>query len=99
VYTSQGSDVVTFARGQSMSGPCRPTLYLDGHKLGSSEDVDFLATVSSLEAIEVYTSASQAPVEYWGGSCGTIVLWTHIEPKYPKIPKPKKQKKEDPGDE
>ncbi len=97
VYTTQGSDVVTFARGENMSGPCRPTVYMDGHRLGSSEDIDFLATVNSLEAIEVYTSATQAPVEYWSGSCGAIVLWTKMEPALPKLPKPKKGKeREDP---
>ncbi|HJU67120.1 MAG TPA: carboxypeptidase regulatory-like domain-containing protein [Gemmatimonadaceae bacterium] len=90
VHVSQGGDVVTFARGQSVSGPCRPTVYLDGHRLGSGEDIDFLATVNSLEAIEVYTSASQAPAEYWGGGCGAIVLWTRVEPRLPKLPKPKK---------
>jgi hypothetical protein len=95
VYTSQGRDVVTFARGQTGSGPCRPTVFLDGHKLGSGEDLDFLATVNSLEAIEVYTSAMQAPVEYWGGGgCGAIVLWTRMEPRLHKVPKPKKEKEQ-----
>jgi hypothetical protein len=92
VYTTQGSDVVTFARGVGMSGPCRPTVYMDGHRLGSGEDLDFLATVNSLEAIEVYTSPTQAPAEYWSGSCGTIVLWTKVEPRLPKLPKPKREK-------
>ncbi len=91
VYTSQGSDLVTFARGESASGACRPTVYMDGHKLGSGENIDFLATVHSLEAIEVYTSAAQAPAEYWGGGCGAIVLWTRVEPRLPKLPKPKGQ--------
>jgi protocatechuate 3,4-dioxygenase beta subunit len=99
VYSSPTGDVVTFARGQSFSGPCRPTVFLDGHRLGSGEDLDFLATVSSLEAIEVYTSATQAPVEYWSGGCGAIVLWTRMEPAYPKLPKPKKDKKEKPKTE
>jgi hypothetical protein len=95
VYPTQGGDVVTFARGESMSGPCRPTVFLDGLKLGSAEDLDFLATVSSLEAIEVYTSATQAPVEYWGGAgCGALVLWTRTEPNRPKMPKPKKEKEQ-----
>ncbi len=93
VYATQGSDVVTFARGDNMSGPCRPTVFLDGHRLGSGEDLDFLASVNSLEAIEVYTSSTQAPVEYWSPSgCGTIVLWTRMEPRLPKLPKPKKEK-------
>jgi hypothetical protein len=92
VYSSTAGDVVTFARGQSTSGPCRPTVYFDGHRLSAGEDLDFLATASSLEAIEVYTSAAQAPAEYWGGGCGAIVLWTRVEPRYPKLPKPKKEK-------
>lgn len=92
VYTTQGGDVVTFARGENMSGPCRPIVYMDGHRLGSSEDIDFLASVNSLEAIEVYTSGTQAPIEYWSGSCGAIVLWTKMEPRLPKLPKPKREK-------
>jgi hypothetical protein len=99
VYPSQGGDVVTFARGTSFSGPCRPMVYLDGHRLGSGENLDFLATVSSLEAIEVYKNASAAPVEFWSGGCGAIVLWTHIEPKLPKLPKPKKGKQGKPADD
>ena len=92
VYPGQGGDFVAFARGASTSGPCRPTVYLDGHRLGTSENLDFLATVGSLEAIEVYTGAAQAPVEYWGGGCGAIVLWTRVQPSVPKLPKPKKGK-------
>jgi hypothetical protein len=96
VYSSPTGDVVTFARGQSFSGPCRPTVILDGLRLGSGVDVDAVATVSSLEAIEVYASETQAPVEYWSGGCGAIVLWTRVEPTYPKVPKPKKDKKDPP---
>jgi protocatechuate 3,4-dioxygenase beta subunit len=96
VYSSPTGDVVTVSRGESAaSGPCRPMVYLDGHRLGSAEDVDVLASPSSLEAIEVYTSASQTPVEYLGGGCGAVVLWTLIEPSYPKLPKPKKGKERD----
>jgi protocatechuate 3,4-dioxygenase beta subunit len=99
VYSSPTGGVVTFARGESFSGPCRPTVFLDGHRLGSGEDLDFLASVSSLEAIEVYTSATQAPLEYWGGGCGAIVLWTRTEPRLPRMPKPKQDKKEKPKTE
>ena len=95
IFQNQGGDIVTFSRALTASGPCRPTVYLDGHKLGTAEDIDFLATVGSLEAIEVYTSAAQAPAEYWGASCGSIVLWTRIEPKLPKPKKAKKEKSKD----
>jgi protocatechuate 3,4-dioxygenase beta subunit len=96
VYASPTGDVVTVSRGQSsMSALCRPTVYMDGHRLGSAEDVDALASVTSLEAIEVYTSAGQTPVEYLGSGCGAIVLWTRMEPAYPKLPKPKKGKEQE----
>lgn len=98
VYPTPTGDVVAF-RGPSLSGACRPTVVLDGLRLGSAEDLDALVTVSSLEAIEVYTSAAQAPVEYWSGGCGVIALWTRIEPSFPKPPKPKKDKKEKPRTE
>ena len=96
VYASPTGDVVTVSRGQSsMSAACRPTVYMDGHRLGSAEDVDALASVSSLEAVEVYTSAGQTPVEYLGGGCGAIVLWTRMEPAYPKVPKSRKGKEQE----
>ena len=95
VYPSPTGDVVTVSRGATTaSGPCRPTVFLDGHRLGSAENLDVLATVSSLEAIEVYTSVSQTPVEYLVGGCGAIVLWTRTEPTLPKLPKAKKKGKE-----
>lgn len=98
VYPTPTGDVVT-VRGATLSGACRPAVILDGMRLGANEDLDFLTSVSSLEAIEVYTSAAQAPVEYWSGGCGVIVLWTRIDPTYPKPPKPKKDEKEKPKTE
>jgi hypothetical protein len=93
IYSSATGNVVAF-RGPTLSGACRPTVYLDGLRLGVEENLDFLTSVSSLEAIEVYTSETQAPVEYWGRGCGAIVMWTRMEPTYPKPPEPKKDKPE-----
>jgi protocatechuate 3,4-dioxygenase beta subunit len=98
VYSTPTGDAVMF-RGAMATGPCRPTVVLDGLRLGSGDDLNALATVSSLEAIEVYTSAAQAPVEYGGGACGVIVLWTRMEPTYPKPPKPKKEKPRKPTED
>jgi hypothetical protein len=95
VYSSPTGDVVTVSRGETPSAPCRPVVYLDGHRLGTAEDVDLLASPNSLEAIEVYTSAAQTPVEYLGDGCGALVLWTRIEPTYPKLPKTRKGKEQD----
>jgi hypothetical protein len=88
VYSSPTGNVVVFQRGSSFSGPCRPTVYLDGMRLGTAEDLDFLANVNTLEAVEVYTSAGQAPVEFWSGGCGSLVLWTRMEGGRP-VPKAK----------
>lgn len=79
VYSSPTGNVIVFQRGSSFSGPCRPTVYLDGMRLGTNEDLDFLANVSSLEAVEVYTGAGQAPVEFSSGGCGSLVLWTRMD--------------------
>lgn len=83
VYSSPTGNVVVFQRGSSFSGPCRPTVFLDGMRLGSDEDLDFLANLSSLEAVEVYTSATQTPPEFWGGACGSLVLWTRMDGAWP----------------
>ena len=96
VYPSPTGNVVVFARGLSFSGPCRPTVYLDGMRLGTNEDLDFLANVNSLEAVEVYTSAGQAPPEFWGGGCGSLVLWTRRDGRRP-APKPQPERKPDSG--
>ncbi|MGQ0714483.1 MAG: carboxypeptidase regulatory-like domain-containing protein [Gemmatimonadaceae bacterium] len=83
VYSSPTGNVVVFRRGSTMSGPCRPTVYLDGMRLGDQEDLDFLANVSTLEAVEVYTSSIQAPPEFWGTGCGSLVLWTRTGGGWP----------------
>jgi hypothetical protein len=57
-------------------------------RLGTAEDLDFLANVNTLEAVEVYTSAGRAPVEFWSGGCGSLVLWTRMEGGRP-VPKAK----------
>jgi hypothetical protein len=89
VFSTPTGNVVVF-RGSSFSGLCRPNVYLDGMLLGSNEDLDFMANVSSLEGVEVYTSAGQAPVEFSraGSSCGSLVLWTRMDGGR-RFPKPK----------
>lgn len=56
---------------------CRPTVFLNGI-VARGYEIDNLQP-SSVQAIEVYRRASQAPVEFKGtGSpgCGVIVLWS-----------------------
>lgn len=94
VIPSETGEIVQIRDGGSLSGRCSPTLYLDGMRLATDEDVNFVTMANSLEAIEVYTSAAQTPPEYWGGTCGAILLWTKMELPRPRAPKAKKPKQE-----
>jgi hypothetical protein len=58
-----------------LRGGCRPTLWVDGARLMTSEGADHLLQTMDLEAVEVYHS-STVPVEFGSSSCGVIVVWT-----------------------
>lgn len=61
---------------------CRPTVYLNGMRMDdqAASDIDMLVTPSELTAVEVYTAASR-PAEFFGNSCGSIVLWAGMLPR------------------
>ena len=53
--------------------------YLDGAPFDNSQnDLDQMIRPDDIEAVEVYKSASEVPVQFQGqnGSCGTILVWT-----------------------
>lgn len=69
--------------------PCYLSVYLDGVPMyrsggiggtGFGEPVDFARdiNISNLDAVEVYASAAEVPVEFAGRSadCGVVLLWT-----------------------
>lgn len=65
------------------TGRCSPTLYIDRHVVatGALEPVrpDEYVSPSEVEAVEVYTSASDVPVEFDAiNDCGVILIWTRI---------------------
>lgn len=93
VLPSPSGEVVVFRDGASFSGPCHPVVYLDGMRLGTDNDINFVTMATSLDAIEVYTSAAQTPPEYWGGTCGAILLWTRMD-----LPRPRGRRQEKPKD-
>lgn len=74
------------SRSQEMFGaPCWMSVYFDGSPIyrsgGRSPPPDFrreLSDVSNLQAIEVYRSASEVPLEYGGAAheCGLLLLWS-----------------------
>lgn len=58
---------------------CGVLVYLDGRYVGDGLRVELdLVPVEQVEAIEVYTGASQIPTELnrTGSACGVIVIWT-----------------------
>jgi len=64
---------------RSVGSGCNVQWYLDGSPFdNSSNDLDQMLRPDDIEAIEVYKSASEVPVQFQGSnaSCGTIVVWT-----------------------
>lgn len=63
------------------SADCAPSVYVDGVRVGSSDDVgiDDIVALASLEMIEVYRSLTELPGEMADNQarqCGAIGLWT-----------------------
>lgn len=56
-------------------GGCFPTYYMDGVRMLDSVTLDGFVLPDHVEGIEVYTNAT-VPVQYAGGQCGAIVIWT-----------------------
>jgi hypothetical protein len=64
---------------RSLGNGCQVQWYLDGSPFdNSSNDLDQMIRPDDIEAIEVYKSASEVPVQFQGqnSSCGTILVWT-----------------------
>jgi hypothetical protein len=61
---------------------CQPTVYYNGMRMDdqTASDIDMLVQVQDLTAVEVYTAASR-PAEFFGNSCGSIVLWVGMLPR------------------
>lgn len=74
-------------RSSGLSGQCAPTLYLDGIVVAMGGSVargplrpDDYVTPDMLEAIEIYTGAAQAPIQYMPiAGCGVMLFWTRHE--------------------
>jgi hypothetical protein len=62
---------------------CLPLLFMDGMKMNSAADLSAVVPPSQVEAVELYRSTAEIPVQYNTGSqasCGVIVIWTRHEP-------------------
>jgi hypothetical protein len=80
IVFARSSTVGTFVRDGP--GYCPPVLYLDGTRIGSSADISSVVMPEMLEAVEMYRSAAEIPVQYNGpdAACGVILIWTRHEP-------------------
>lgn len=73
--------VVQMARSTTVGYSCPVQYYIDGTPFlaSSTEDLDNLLRPDDIQAIEIYKSAAETPIEFQGtdgGPCGTIVIWT-----------------------
>ena len=83
------TEFIVFARSASngalrrpRASYCMPLLYLDGMKIHSAQDLNQVVQPSQIEAVELYRSTAEVPVQYSGidASCGVILVWTRAEP-------------------
>jgi hypothetical protein len=89
VVGSGPSEFIVFARSSSVGALrspvakyCIPQLYLDGMKISSGRDLNEVVGPNQVEAVELYRSAAEIPVQYNGSdsACGVILVWTRHEP-------------------
>ena len=69
-------------RGGAGFGRCQPVIYVDGMRLFSEDSgsLDWMVNPQEITGMEVYTGPSQAPVQYRGEGCGSVVIWTGLAP-------------------
>ena len=72
----------SFGNAILMRGNCRPTVYLNGMRMddNAATEIDDLANPEEITGVEVYTAAGR-PAEFWGNSCGSVVLWVGMLPR------------------
>ena len=62
---------------------CSPHVYLDGSRMivDAHSDINSIVSTFQIEAIEVYQSPVEIPVEYNRGrdACGVVLIWTKHE--------------------
>lgn len=79
--TWDGSEyVVQMTRSASLGYSCPVQYYIDGAPfLAATDEIDQTLRPEDIEAIEVYKSGSETPMQFQGAGgspCGTIVIWT-----------------------
>jgi len=84
--TGAGSTLGTIPASERAGvGDCQVQFYVDGALFYPSREGDISGDVplALVEAVEVYRSVAETPVEFRSGpsaGCGTVVIWTHAPP-------------------
>jgi hypothetical protein len=84
--TGAGSTLGTVPASERAGvGDCQVQFYVDGARFYPSREGDISGDIplSLVEAVEVYRSVAETPVEFRSGQqagCGTVVIWTHALP-------------------
>lgn len=78
VIRAGGGYRVESGRASGFSGSCSPAIYLDGSHfpLSPAEGDQIPVAISDVAGIEVYTGIGGAPIEFQGGGCGVVAIWT-----------------------
>ncbi|MBA2557785.1 MAG: TonB-dependent receptor [Chloroflexi bacterium] len=81
IYFPRSSTAGMIQRSQQGRGThCLPKVYLDGMAVAYDprSGINGLASPEMLDAVELYSGASQIPVKYGGSdsACGVILMWT-----------------------
>jgi hypothetical protein len=75
----RGSGNALMMRGTA--GLCSPAVWIDGIPITDGGNaLDDLLNPSALEAVEVYNSTTNAPIQYRTGNCGVLLFWTRRGP-------------------
>ena len=70
---------IEFRNASIRGGTCRPQVYVDGAQVNTDfGGLEEVVDIHQISAVEVYTRASNVPLE-WGGTtagCGVVLIWT-----------------------
>ena len=72
----------SFGNTVLLRGGCRPTVYVNGLRMddNAASEIDQFLTSQEITGVEVYTPAGR-PMEFWGNSCGSVVIWAGMLPR------------------
>jgi hypothetical protein len=78
IAPGRGASNRVLMRGMGFSAYCQPTIYLDGMRVSNIDgDLEAIVNVQDVKAVEVYTRASNIPVQFQSlEGCGSLVIWT-----------------------